>query len=87
MDRPEGFNYLPEAWRAYIASLESVREEALAWLDNNTTYFDVQPPAVNAPNVPVLAAVSKRIWYHATDDQLSYPFSDVIRAALQHAPR
>ena len=68
-------------------SLESVREEVLAWLDSNTTYFDVQPPAVNAPNVPVLAAVSKRIWYHATDDQLSYPFSDVIRAALQHAPR
>ena len=29
MDRPEGFNYLPEAWRAYIADLESVREEAL----------------------------------------------------------
>jgi hypothetical protein len=66
---------------------EAVRDEALMkWLDNNTTYFDVKPPAVDAPNVPVLAAVSKRIWYHATDDQLSYPFSDVVRTALKREP-
>jgi hypothetical protein len=30
---------------------------------------------------PVLAAVSKRIWYHATDD-LSYPLAAVVDAAL-----
>src|SRR5258706_787101 len=30
VDRPGGFNYLPEAWRAYIADLKSVRSEALS---------------------------------------------------------
>lgn len=63
-----------------IAELEG----KLKWLDNNTTFYDVNSAG---SNVPVLASVSKRIWYHATDDQRSYPFSAVIaaRAALSRS--
>src|SRR5437879_5429399 len=61
--------------------------EVEKWLDGNTTFFDVQRDLpVEGPNIPVLAAVSRRIWYHATDDTASYPFSAVIDAALR-APR
>lgn len=57
---------------------------ALHWLDNNMTHFDTVQPA-EGPNVPVLAKVSKRIWYHATDDQESWPFSNVLERALKEA--
>jgi len=46
------------------------------WLDNNTTFYNTDDS-----DGPVLAGVSARIWYHATDDQLSYPFSTVVKAA------
>jgi hypothetical protein len=55
----------------------------LKWLDNNTTFFDVARDL--PPNIPALATVAKRIWYHASDDQESYPFSAVIEAALRRA--
>ncbi len=51
--------------------------EALEWLDRNTTFYNTDESAA-----PVLASVSRRIWYHATDDTESYPFSAVVRAAL-----
>jgi hypothetical protein len=65
-------------------ALRQLREEnarLLYWLDNNTTFFDTIAPVIEGPNVPVLAAVCRRIWYHATDDQSSYPFSAVIALA------
>ncbi len=57
---------------AALTQLETLR----TWLDNNTTFFnvDVDYP-VEGPNIPTLAAVRNRIWYHATDDTGSYPFS------------
>lgn len=56
----------------------------LEWLDKNTTFYDVAPYAADSPNVPTLASVSKRIWYHATDDQLSWPFSKVIEHTIRY---
>jgi hypothetical protein len=54
------------------------------FVDNNMCFYDVDTDSLlNAPNIPVLAAVSKRIWYHATDDTKSCPFSAVIDAAMK----
>lgn len=53
------------------------------WLDNNMTFFDVTQPVVEGPNVPTLATVSSRLWYHATDDQEGFPFSTVAARADQ----
>ena len=64
-----------------IAELEAEVAElkaTVAWLDNNSTFCD--------NGKPVLAEVTKRIWYHATDDVDSYPFSAVIQAALKEQP-
>jgi hypothetical protein len=59
-------------------------EARLEWMDNNTMFYDVDHNLIDGtdtpPNVPVLASVSKRIWYHATDDTESYPFSKVLEA-------
>ena len=57
--------------------------EHMQWLDKNTTFMDIKKEnPVALPNLPVLAAVSSRIWYHATDDITSYPLSAVIDAAM-----
>lgn len=57
-------------------------EALLEWIDRDMTYFDVdRSQPTNGPNVPVLAAVSKRIWYHATDSD-AYPFSAVAKTTL-----
>jgi hypothetical protein len=54
------------------------------WLDANFTFYDVDRGAdVEGRNVPGLALVSKRIWYHATDNQRDYPFSEVVMNAVQ----
>lgn len=55
--------------------------DAMAWLDKNTTFYDVKPYPKEGPNIPVLAAASKRIWYHATDDQAA-PFSEMVKNAM-----
>lgn len=49
----------------------------LDWLDNNTAHY-----ITAESDGPVLAAVSRKIWYHATDNIDAYPFSAVIDAAL-----
>ena len=65
------------AAQAEIAALRN-------FVDNNMTFYDVDADwPVDAKNVPVLAQVSDRIWYHATDDTKSYPFSKVIDAAIR----
>ena len=74
---------LCEANHGRAERAEARAGEARLWLDNNTTFYDVSP---DGPNVPVLASVSKRIWYHATDNQESYPFSAVIDAAPPASP-
>lgn len=56
---------------------EQERDALRAWLDSNTSYYNTAES-----ERPVLASVSKRIWYHATDDIESYPFSVVARAAI-----
>ena len=52
------------------------------WVNNNMTFYDVEPDGpdvcTSGPNIPTLAAVSKRIWYHATDNQTVSLFSEVI---------
>ena len=53
-------------------------KEKLDWLDNNTTHY-----LTNESEAPVLAGVAEKIWYHATDNVDSYPFSAVIDKALE----
>ena len=48
------------------------------WLDNNTTHY-----LTSETKTPVLAGVAEKIWFHATDDVDSYPFSAVIDKALE----
>jgi hypothetical protein len=61
--------------------------ERMRWLDKNSTFMEGNHDAPTAAaNVPVLAAVSNRIWYHATDDVTSYPLSAVADAAMQEKP-
>ena len=82
-------------WRGLYYHLDALknatpdRNAVLEWLDQNTTFYDVQPDGPEVctagPNIPVLTSVSKRIWYHATDDQESWPFSKVVERALKNA--
>jgi len=59
-----------------------IAERMREWLDSNTTFYDVDADYdVEGRNIPTLAQVSARIWYHATDDTKSYPFSAVVAAA------
>ena len=46
----------------------------LHWLDNNTTFYDANKDT----DRPLLQSVSKRVWYHVTDNQTAYPFSEVF---------
>jgi len=48
------------------------------WLDNNTTHYETAES-----DEPVLACVSKKIWYHATDDIDSYPFTDMMDKSIK----
>ena len=59
--------------RLFIEKIELANLRA--WLDDNTTFYNT-----DESSAPVLASVSKRIWYHATDDKVSYPFSHVAAA-------
>lgn len=71
-----------------IATLQRRYDALRHWLDNNTTFMDVDADwPVEGNNIPTLVQVSNRIWYHATDDQTSYPFSAVIDAALAESKR
>ncbi len=54
--------------------LEAIKE----WLDSNTTYY--KP---NGHNKPALDSVSAQIWYHATDDVKSYPFTKMMEVAIK----
>jgi hypothetical protein len=75
------------AWLAMKARATAAEAKAAAlreWLDNNTTFYDVDADFdVEGRNIPALAQVSARIWYHATNDQTSYPFSAAIDAAMR----
>ena len=56
---------------ALADSLTALLDDArrYAWLRDRMTYYNVDADwPVEAPNIPVLAQVSDRIWYHATDD-------------------
>jgi hypothetical protein len=65
-------NELPEYMRLMHIKIEELQAR-LELLDNNTTFYEP-----NGLNGPALSSVSKRIWYHATDDTESYPFSKVL---------
>src|SRR4029077_11012133 len=93
VDHPQTFRLHGRDWTIIAGKAEEPsrpaqgsRDAERKWLDSNTTFYDVQPDGPESctagPNIPVLAAVSKRIWYHATDDQSSYPFSAVLDAAM-----
>jgi len=85
-DMSEGW---PDRWAKSHAQLERELAEAKAkisamrrWVNNNMTFYDVEPDGpdvcTSGPNIPTLCAVSKRIWYHATDNQTVSLFSEVI---------
>ena len=69
--------------RERAAQAEALLAGMRKWLDNNTTFYNVDADwPVYGNNIPVLASVSERIWYHATDNIKDYPFSAVIDTAL-----
>ena len=71
--------FVREGCRAAKLTEENQRlKEKLDWLDNNTTHY-----LTNESEAPVLAGVVEKIWYHATDNVDSYPFSAVIDKALE----
>ena len=76
----------PQTILALLDALEAAQERERRlreWLDNNTTFYNVDADwPVEGQNIPVLAQVSERIWYHATDDTTSYPFSAAIDRAI-----
>ena len=55
---------------------KEIAEKLVYWLDNNFTFC-------NPGEVPVLGEVSRRIWYHATDDIESFPFSEIMGKAIE----
>lgn len=67
-----------EAGEARAEANAKDAEGLRTWLDNNTTFYDIAP---GEECVPVLSSVSKRIWYHASDNLTDYPFSAAIDAA------
>ena len=80
-------NRLKTALDAANARADAAERDAASlrhWLDNNTAFYNVDADwPVEGPNIPVLAQVSERIWYHATDDIKSYPFSAAIDRAIE----
>ena len=69
--------HLLHQYRVQISDLEDENKrlrEQIEWLDNNTTFYNT-----DESDGPVLASVSKRIWYHATDDTVAYPFSALLK--------
>jgi len=78
--KAEDYDKLHAAAAAAQAEIAALRN----FVDKNMTFYDVDADSlVDAPNIPVLAQVSNRIWYHATDDTKSCPFSAVIDAAMK----
>ena len=78
--KAEEYDKLHAAAKAAQAEIAALRD----FVDKNMTFYDVDADSlVDAPNIPVLAQVSNRIWYHATDDTKSCPFSAVIDAAMK----
>lgn len=78
---------------AKCAHLEQGLDEARAenarlrhWLNTSMTYYDVIASmtyydVIEGNERPMLQSVSKRIWYHATDNRESFPFAELIDAA------
>lgn len=53
------------------------------WLRNNISYYDVDADwPVEGANIPALAQVSNRIWYHATDDVTHNTLDEAVDTAL-----
>lgn len=66
-----------------LAALEAAQADAARyrWLRCNMSHYNVDADYdVEGRNVPALAQVSDRIWYHATDDM-----SDTLDAAIDAA--
>jgi hypothetical protein len=62
---------------------DALRKDAERWRALEVTFMDVdhaQP--TRAPNVPVLSCVSKRIWYHATDDTEHNTLAETMDALI-----
>jgi hypothetical protein len=78
LTKPQVFFGLKRELAEAKAEISAMRR----WVNNNMTFYDVEPDGPNVctsgPNIPTLAAVSKRIWYHATDNQTVSLFSEVI---------
>ena len=55
-----------------VQERELARSEIFEWLRNNMTFYNT-----GEADRPVLADVSKRIWYHATDS-MALPFNKLI---------
>jgi hypothetical protein len=76
------------ALAAYDAAPDDDAKDAARyrWLRENVTFHNIDHDFdVEAANVPVLAQVSNRIWYHATDDVVSDTL-DLLADAARSKP-
>jgi hypothetical protein len=67
--------------------MERLRADAerYRWLCKNITFHDIDHDYdIEGHNVPVLAQVSNRLWYHATDDVVSNTLDAAIDAAMRN---
>jgi hypothetical protein len=73
--------------RAENATLRADAER-YRWLCKNITFHDIDHDYdTEGHNVPVLAQVSNRLWYHATDDVVSNTLDSAIDAAMAGQPK
>ena len=64
--------------------LPDLRATLVDWLDNNMKFKDATQGGLDVSDgSPALASVSKRLWYFATDDMDSHPFSEVVMRAIE----
>jgi hypothetical protein len=61
-----------------VAAIVAEKGALRAWLNNNMTHYNTSEAGAR----PILAEFGKRVWYHVTDDCVSFPFSAAIDAAL-----
>lgn len=64
-----------DLWRGDAVRYKQLRD----WLDDNTMFYDVDPQAdLRGRNVPALAQVASRVWYHATFDRRASTLTEVF---------
>jgi len=75
---PRAESLIRKARAQDVAAIVAEKGALRAWLNNNMTHYNTSEAGAR----PILAEFGKRVWYHVTDDCVSFPFSAAIDAAL-----